>query len=588
MSKAKGLFFLLPMISALIGLLSCMYLLHNDWTGSQGARGNKPGYDGPGPRDIHVLLCTQDSDLRPFAVTIRSASAAAAEPERLVFHVATHADEASEVEELLLRHLQGFRVLFHKNAALERKLKSTGVPRSSDLFHFFLHRIWPEATSQVKVILLEPGVVVLGDLAELWDHPTHDMVAAVTQSKPPASLWELIGLEDYWYLERGFRPPSNTSSVISRGIVVSDVSALKMQLASFSPEMSFTRLLQEAPTETAAGKVWLAWFLVLGERYGKLPESWNCDGLGAESMSREDVQKLASRNYDTGKLLEAIDARPTHSDEDNLSVFIQPRVSVCSLSAKLLRWSGGPKPWKPDYDERQGEREKALQQARALLEKQRAWSEVTGTLAPLPPAAASFCAAPKVGGQSSQHGLGWTWHIQIDCGRSHQVAFVDCRAIWDSYIDEDEACELKGTHVWDEDERRWTENLQNDLLALEQAAKSTTTAAPSTSRVFMRINPSVIGKKPSTAKPSLGQLALTTTPKPKRDKKSKPLVPPPPALLRSNNWDEVTERLGRLSIKQLQVALAVIKVRSEGLSKGELTKLLVGHLKQREMEKFRS
>lgn len=72
---------------------------------------------------IHVLLASDDSDLRSAAVAIRSAFDSAAEPERLVYHFLTTPELAPVVRDLFREHLTFTKVLVHHDLALQERME---------------------------------------------------------------------------------------------------------------------------------------------------------------------------------------------------------------------------------------------------------------------------------------------------------------------------------------------------------------------------------------------------------------------------------------------------------------------------------
>lgn len=388
---------------------------------------------------IHVCLCSDDRDLRPTAVAIRSAAVSAAEPERLVFHFVTTPEFADTARQLFREHVPGVRIEVHHNAKLDAQLsgliswrkssKSRRVLASPFNFAPFYLDLYINEESRggkrfntQRLIYLDTDTLILGDLAELHDMDLKGHSCA-------AVPYCLQRMEDYVNFEvlseLGFDNVYDPKACIAnRGLLIIDVPTWKHKNITGKIEDWMIRYRNAERDLWLGGMSQPPWLLAMNGDYMELGEEWNCNSLGRDTMSMWESVTLRKNGYDH-KALRGLGVKfgPYGS--------ISPYVVTCSGSAKLLHYNGEMKPWVADRLRRQS------------------------------PA----CALPR----SVDHQWTWKKTVHVYCD---DITFVGCAELWSLFITQRAAGALKDLESeWVEEERRWLDQKREDREKAEKERK---------------------------------------------------------------------------------------------------------------------
>jgi len=396
-----------------------------------------------GKSKIHVCLCSDDTDLRPAAVAIKSTYDSAAEPDRLVFHFITAAEFAPLFQELFSTYLPEVRVEVHHDSLLQEKIDSFITLRDKtksktrhvlaspfNFAGFYLHDFLDEKSSGKKfntkrLIYIDTDVVVLGDVGELHAMPLRGHpVAAVDYCQQ--HFEDYMDMDSIEQLSGEKYDPKRC--IANRGIMVIDTVRWKQRDLTGKIEEWMLRYRTAARPPWIGGLSQPPWLLAMNGDYLRLDQEWNCNGLGRDIMSIQESQALKEAGFDRYSLKQ-LDGKVSKKHGQ-----ISPYVITCSKMGKMLHFNGAMKPWDLDRDD-----------------------EESMKLAP-------SCSMPTLMPWAS---WGWTAVIRLLC---EGLNFVRCADIWSVYITDEAACALKDFEKdWRADEAAWETRRQDQQWGQQQA-----------------------------------------------------------------------------------------------------------------------
>jgi len=369
---------------------------------------------------IHVCLCSEDSDLRGAAVAIKSAYESASNPDRLRFHLVTTVQFEPVFQQLLQTHLPDIPIPVYSNSSLQARIQSfAGAHPGRQLSRtaagpialapFYLEDYLGKAIKGAKkLIYIETDTVLLGDVGELLDVDLQGHTCAA--AKACSTRWaDLMNFDELKSM--GFFELSPNSCAASRAVIVLDVHKWRRQDITGKIEEWIARSQTNAVELWKEGSSLVPWLLTIGENYAELSEQWACSGLGHETMTIEESQRIRRSGFDKKAL------RRLRLQTDEFG-YIAPRLSTCSGSAKLLRFDGRIKPWLRDR-----------------------FAD-----------AAPVCAVP-----TSLYGAPWvpevSTRVKVFC---EWFAYLNCSTLWWRFMTEDVSCALKDFEAeWQDQEEAW-------------------------------------------------------------------------------------------------------------------------------------
>jgi len=412
-------------------------------TAAKGSAGRAWGsHHALGP-PVHIVLCTDDTDLRALLVAIKTAIATAEDPRRFVFHVVTATELAPLFDALLRLHVKGVTVQIHHDPQVEARIKAmvpykaassttvrAGLASPFNFASFFLHDYFSEAIdakSLDKVIVLDTDVVVRGDLAELLDVDlAGQAVAAVKDCK--TRYEDVFNLPEIAkFSSSGLEP---RECVLQRGVHVVDVLRWRERDLASKVEVWLRRFRDAEDILWHEGFAQPAWLLAVDGSYKELDPLWNCYNLGKPTSNYEEAAAVRRMGFDHKALL--YDLTIALSKKYGT---MKPFVSTCAPAAKLLHFSGELKPWLAEV-----------------------W---------LPRTPAPVCFIPldlKIPNRTGPE------YMTVLHGETQRL--VRCYELWWVHLNIDEDCSLKDLEKeWVEDEQMWHDELKRDLKAKKEAAE---------------------------------------------------------------------------------------------------------------------
>ncbi|CAE8620267.1 unnamed protein product [Polarella glacialis] len=395
--------------------------------------------------EIHVCLCSDDTDLRPAAVAIKSAHMNAASPERLFFHFITTPELAPVFQELFAIYLVGISVEVHADAELQGKIASSISFRNTsrarlilaspfNFAPFYLHEylaIRKTKGKEVKVpdrlIYLDTDTLIMGDLAELQEIDLEGQPCGAVKY----CLQTMDNYIDFHVVEElGYTNYDPKACIANRGLLVIDVQRwIRFDLTG-KIEMWLGHYRDSKADLWLGGMSQPPWLLAMNGNFLELSDEWNCNSLGRDSMSSEEAQSLRQSGFDHAAL-RSIGAK--YGEYGGVT----PYVVSCSATGKMLHFNGAVKPW------------------------------AVGKI-PLGQKLPA-CALPE---NMPPIKFEWEANVRVLC---KPMKFVNCADLWASYISEDVACALRDfNQEWVEDEDLWQKNLEDakrTQKAMDDAAK---------------------------------------------------------------------------------------------------------------------
>jgi len=420
---------MLAVVALSVGVVFMVLLVANvalsACTAFQAGKQEVAGGRGVGP-PIHVCFSSDDSNLEPLVVAIRSIAASCSEPERLQFHFITSPEVAGQAQATLPFQLGGTKLRIHQSQGILARLSSSigadhplGGPYSYARF-FFADILQLSAQDEgARLVALDLDIVIQGDIVSL---ATMDLRGkAVGAIRDCSSNYE--ELMDFSALSKnGLSSTFDPHECIVRwGVLVIDIARWRqLQIAerietwasrgrqcmppAQSPEASGQAssaskttcqpiFKQPGPLGPMLLSVAVA---VEGENaaaaaaagFANIRPEWLCDGLSRNMMVLSEALVLQKKGLE-GVLSEL---NVNQDEEGN----IYPFVTMCTLKAKALHFNGPSKPW--------------------LV--------VHGNAQHRP----SLCAFPAASGLSSWKGTP-SFSLEDD-----RVIFVACKDIWNRYM----------------------------------------------------------------------------------------------------------------------------------------------------------
>ncbi|CAE7871148.1 GATL10 [Symbiodinium microadriaticum] len=304
---------------------------------------------------VHICFCSDDADLRPLAVAINSTMHHASRSEQLLFHVVTAEDKVSAVAQKLKEIMPPLQaqLVMHSNATLQAHIKSLisyrkssgarkGLASPFNFAPFYLEEFLAAKGSEMpsRLVYMDSDVVLQGDVAllaklDMEGHP----VAAVEDCSQHFDLY--IDFEELSTL--GLKRPGlePAECVFNRGVFVMDVRRWKKLQITREIERWMARYRESKKDLYKFGLSQPPWLLALHDRYSHLSETWNCRGLGRETLSQKELKELKADLKMDFKALQKAGLRPSGDQ-------VRPYLASCSADAKLLHFNGKLKPWQAD------------------------------------------------------------------------------------------------------------------------------------------------------------------------------------------------------------------------------------------------
>ncbi|CAE6911122.1 GATL10 [Symbiodinium sp. CCMP2592] len=304
---------------------------------------------------VHICFCSDDADLRPLAVAINSTMQHASRSEQLLFHVVTAEDKVSAVARTLREIMPPLQaqLVMHSNATLQAHIKSLisyrkssgarkGLASPFNFAPFYLEEFLAAKGSEVpsRLVYMDSDVVLQGDVAllaklDMEGHP----VAAVEDCSQHFDLYiDFDELSTLGLKRPGLEP---AECVFNRGVFVMDVRRWKKLQITREIERWMARYREAKKDLYKFGLSQPPWLLALHDRYSHLSETWNCRGLGRETLSQKELKELKADLKMDFKALQKAGLRPSGDQ-------VQPYLASCSADAKLLHFNGKLKPWQAD------------------------------------------------------------------------------------------------------------------------------------------------------------------------------------------------------------------------------------------------
>lgn len=422
---------------AILWALSCLVRVgsHIEMADSATVARKTRAYVSASRGPIHVCLCSDDTDLRPAAVTIRSVFESASQPERVHFHFITTQEFAPLADELFRTHVPAAHVEVHHNKPLQWKIRATISFRKTskareslaspfNFAPFYLDQFIAGQQKTVsrnednglhRLIYLDTDTVILGDIVELHDmnllgHPCAAVKYCLQRYDDYIDFAKLESMG----LGAGMDPKT---CIANRGVLVIDVDRWKQVNLTGKIEQWMVYYRQ------ADGDLWYGgmsqppWLLAMHNDYKELGEEWNCNSLGRDAMSRPESHNLRQSGF-THKALRRLGLKFSEFGH------ILPYLVTCSAKAKLLHYNGAIKPW--------------------LAEK---YMNESMPVCALPD---SMLSQPFVSKRT----------VRVSC--TPQL-FVNCSELWSKYISTAANCALKDfDKEWTDEERMWKHQERDD------------------------------------------------------------------------------------------------------------------------------
>lgn len=298
---------------------------------------------------IHIAFCTDDTDLRGLVVAMKTAAAATGDPRRLVFHIVTSTGLAPLVTTMLNTYAKGVQFEVLQDTDLEVRLTAMVPYRPTstimnnqelgspfNLAPFFLDELLTDAEVK-RVLYLEPDVVVLGDVAQIFDMDMKGkLVVAVKDCF--RRFDDVLNLAQLARL--GFSKFDPQSCMLQRGVHLLDLEKYRAQHLRAKVEPWFTRYRDGEEDLWYEGLAGAPFNLIVGDDYLELDPMWNCFNLGEPEMGFEQVKAVRQLGFDHKSLLYDLDLEIADKTGS-----MTPHLSVCSSTAKVLHFSGMLKPW---------------------------------------------------------------------------------------------------------------------------------------------------------------------------------------------------------------------------------------------------
>jgi len=314
--------------------------------------------DSSGDELIHLCICSDDSDFRPAVVAIRSAVSSARQPERFVFHFITTTELSVRFARAAKLQLPGIRVEVHAEEDVQENIQSRiafrenagrkGLASAFNFAPFYLPLFLSQSSetyssSTRRLIYFDADIVILGDLAEIFDMDMegkpcaavpycHHKLAKYVNFNVLKSMVNLGAVEE---IDPG-------SCIANRGLLLIDVKVWSSLKLTESIELWLERYRDAEQELWVGGMSQPPWLLAMNGNYARINADWNCNSLGRHSMSITEASQLRKLGFEEEHL--------TSLRVETTSWGLVPYVVTCSSTGKLLHYNGAMKPWLLDSD----------------------------------------------------------------------------------------------------------------------------------------------------------------------------------------------------------------------------------------------
>ncbi|KAG0554072.1 hypothetical protein KC19_12G060200 [Ceratodon purpureus] len=294
--------------------------------------------------DIHVFVCTDESDLRPLAVLINSSMANTPHPERLYFHLVMPYSQRNAAKRLKFLfpdarvEMADKFIDIHEVEEHISFRNDTGARKELVSPYNFLPFYLPRTYSDIgRIIYLDSDIVVKGNLEELNDIDLegHSVAAIEDCSQRFQVYFDFAQLDEIQKRQGPDRPswlpdkPFNRSAcVFNRGVLVIDNHKWEEENITKAIVwwMDEFRKSDKSKALYKAGMSQPPFLLALYGKHKVLDETWNVRGLGRPNLS--DMERAY---YKKGW---------------NMTFNRIPFMSPFADEAHILHFNGKYKPWK--------------------------------------------------------------------------------------------------------------------------------------------------------------------------------------------------------------------------------------------------
>jgi lipopolysaccharide biosynthesis glycosyltransferase len=294
-------------------------------------------------KDIHVFVCTDESDLRPLAVLINSSMHNTPHPERLFYHLVMPTSQkfaAKRLKHLFpkariemanryidIHEVEG-HIMFRNDTGARKELVSP-----YNFLPFYLPRTYSDIR---RIIYLDSDIVVKGNLEDLNDVDLegHSVAAIEDCSQRFQVYFDFAQLDEIQKRRGPDRPPwlpdepfNKSACVFNRGVLVIDNK--RWQEENITKAIVWWMDEFRKANKKALYKAGMSQPPFLLALYGKhkvLDETWNVRGLGRPNLS--DMERAY---YQNGW---------------NMTFNRIPFMSPFADEAHILHFNGKYKPWK--------------------------------------------------------------------------------------------------------------------------------------------------------------------------------------------------------------------------------------------------
>ncbi|OLP83120.1 putative galacturonosyltransferase-like 5 [Symbiodinium microadriaticum] len=305
-------------------------------------------------RTVHLCICSDDPDFRPAVVAIRSAVSSSPQSHRFVFHFVTTLELSTRFLNVAKLQLPGIRVEVHADEELQQAIQSRILFRKGAgrkvlaspfnfapfyLPHFLLASSQTFHTQTERLIYFDADIVILGDLAQLFDM---DMQGKVCAAVPYCHqrLKTYINFDVLHSLgHEGIDPDS---CIANRGLLLIDVQVWSAMKITESIENWLDVYRASDVDLWVGGMSQPPWLLAMNGNYTRLSDDWNCNSLGRHSMIPAEAAVLRNLGFEDTHLQE-LHVEPVANG-------LNPYVVLCSSTGKILHYNGAMKPWLLDSD----------------------------------------------------------------------------------------------------------------------------------------------------------------------------------------------------------------------------------------------
>ncbi|CAE7583386.1 GATL4 [Symbiodinium natans] len=260
---------------------------------------------GPSPiRTVHLCICSDDPDFRPAVVAIRSAVASSEQSHRFVFHFVTTPELSTRFLAVAKLQLPGIRLEVHADEELQEAIQSRILFRKgagrrvlASPFNFapFYLPSFLLASSQTfharteRLIYFDADIVILGDLAQLFDMNMHGKVCAAV----PYCHQQLKTYINFEVLHSlGYEGIDPDSCIANRGLLLVDVVAWKSMKITESIENWLDVYRSSEIDLWVGGMSQPPWLLAMNGNYTRLSDALRPQICAVLCLASDDIASL--------------------------------------------------------------------------------------------------------------------------------------------------------------------------------------------------------------------------------------------------------------------------------------------------------